>query len=66
MGDMTGAYRCLVMRPEDYLEDLGVDGRLILQWILQKWDGGTDWMAVSQDRDSWGAVVNAVMNLRVP
>jgi hypothetical protein len=22
-----------------HLEDLGVDGRITLQWILQKWDG---------------------------
>ena len=26
---------------------------------------GVDWIGLCQDRDRWGAVVNAVMNLRV-
>jgi hypothetical protein len=29
------------------------------------WDG-TDWIDVAQDRDQWRALVNTVMNLRIP
>jgi hypothetical protein len=29
------------------------------------WDG-VDWMQLAQDRDQWRALVNMVMNLRVP
>jgi hypothetical protein len=44
-------------------EDLGVDGRVILEWILGK---DMDWIHVAQDRYQWRALVNTVMNLRVP
>ena len=66
MGERRGAYRVLVEKPEsDHLEESGVDGRIILKFIL-KWDGGMDRIDLAQNTDKWRAVVNAEMNFRVP
>jgi hypothetical protein len=54
------------LRESDHLGDPGIDGRIILKWIFKQWDGGMDWIELAQDRDRWRALVNAVMNLRVP
>jgi hypothetical protein len=54
------------LREGDHLGDPGVDVRIILKWFLRTWGGGMDWIQLPQDRDSWWAVVNVVMNLRAP
>jgi hypothetical protein len=53
-------------RKGDHLGDPGVDGKKVLKWIFKKWDGGMNWIKLAQDRDRWRALVNAVMNRRVP
>ena len=53
------------MRKGNHLEEPGIDGRIILKCIFEKWDGKMDWTDLAQDRYMWPALVNAVMNLRV-
>jgi hypothetical protein len=33
--------------------------------LLERYDG-MDWIDLAEDRDQWRALVNTVMNLRVP
>jgi len=49
----------------DHLEDLSVDGRIILSWMFRNLDGGMDWIDLPWDRDRWRALANVVINLRV-
>jgi hypothetical protein len=68
MGEGRNVYRVLVGKPEgkDHLKDQGVDGKMDQNGrTLGRLMGGVEWIHLTQDRDRWRAVVNAVMNLRV-
>jgi hypothetical protein len=54
------------LKGSDYLEDVGIDGKIMLEWIFgNRWEG-LDWMHLAQGRDQWKVLVNMVINLLVP
>jgi hypothetical protein len=69
MGATRSAYRILVGKPEGkrplgrprsrWVDNIIIDLREI------GWDG-VDWIELAQDKDQWRALVNTVINLRVP
>jgi hypothetical protein len=50
-----------------YLEDLIIDGKIILKWDLREIVlEGMDWINLTQDCNWWQTLVNAVINIWVP
>jgi hypothetical protein len=69
MGEKSNAYRLLVGKPEGK-RSLGRPRRRRVDSIKMDlveigW-GGVDWIGLAEDRNRWRALVNSVMNLRVP
>jgi hypothetical protein len=68
VGEGRGAYRVLVGRTEGR-RPLGRSRRKWednIKMDLQEMGWDMEWIELAQDRDTWLALVNAVMNLRVP
>jgi hypothetical protein len=68
-GDKRNAYRLLVGKPEEK-RPLGRPRRRWVDNIRMDlgevgW-GNVDWIGLAKDRNRWRAVVNSVLNLRVP
>jgi hypothetical protein len=64
MGEKRNAYRLLVGKPEGR-RPLGRPRRTWVDFVEVGW-GDVDWIGLPQDRDRWRALVNYVLNLRVP
>jgi hypothetical protein len=68
MGEVRGAY-ILIGRPEERRPLERPRRRWKDNIKMDVWEIGfadVDWIHLAQDRDTWRALVNTVMNLRVP
>jgi hypothetical protein len=67
-GEGRGVYRVLVGKPEGKRPLVKPRRRWEdnIKADLQEVGGGMDWIELAHDRDRWRALVNAVMNVRVP
>jgi hypothetical protein len=63
IGERRVTYRVLLGKPEG---DEGVARRIIYNDLQELGCGGVDWIYLTQERDRWQTLVNAVMKLRVP
>jgi hypothetical protein len=69
LGEERGVYRVLVGKPEGKRQlgrprrRWGDNIRMDLQEVGCR---GMDWIGMAQDKGRWRALVNAVMNFRVP
>jgi hypothetical protein len=69
MGEKWNAYSVLVEKPEGK-RPLGrprrrLEDNISMDLREMRW-GGMDWIDLAQDRDQWRALINTLMNLRVP
>ena len=66
-GETSAGYLWGKLRESYNFWESGVDARIKLRRIFRKWNVGL-WIGIKlvQDRDMWRALLNAVMNLRVP
>jgi hypothetical protein len=49
-------FGCGHLMERDHLEDLGIDGTMILKWIFKQWDGawiGLIWLRIKTSGGSW-------------
>jgi hypothetical protein len=69
MGEKRNDYRLLVGKPEGK-RPLGRSRRRwvdnIMMYLGEVELGDVDWIGLAKDRNRWRALVNSVLNLRVP
>jgi hypothetical protein len=54
------------LKGRDHSEVLGIDGKIILEWILGEKCGRCGLIHTAHDRDRWQTLVSSVRNLRFP